>query len=297
MPNAWPANSACRWSKRSASRPPAAGADQGARWVAMPADARGTRAAWRTPDGGGHRARSSRGAQDSWAWWAATGSTASPSATGSTPSCCIRCSGPLILAVILFLVFQAVFAWAQVPMDAIKPGVVRIRRLAGRGAAGQPAEGFARQRRARRRRQRLGVPAADHHPVLLHFGARRFGLPAARRILARPGDGQRGVVGPRIHSLVVELRLRDSRNHGDAHHPKSARSAGDDHDCAADDLFGAPAGLRAHHRRVHPAANGVGRLAIAGRGAVRAVHRGGRERHGGGLCAQAQRLRARASSR
>jgi ferrous iron transport protein B len=31
--------------------------------------------------------------------------------------------GPLILAVILFLVFQAVFAWAQAPMDAIKFGV------------------------------------------------------------------------------------------------------------------------------------------------------------------------------
>jgi ferrous iron transport protein B len=32
-------------------------------------------------------------------------------------------AGPLILAVILFLVFQAVFAWAQAPMDAIKLGV------------------------------------------------------------------------------------------------------------------------------------------------------------------------------
>jgi ferrous iron transport protein B len=31
--------------------------------------------------------------------------------------------GPLILAVVLFLVFQAVFAWAQWPMDAIKAGV------------------------------------------------------------------------------------------------------------------------------------------------------------------------------
>ena len=31
--------------------------------------------------------------------------------------------GPLILAMILFLVFQAVFAWAQVPMDEIKLGV------------------------------------------------------------------------------------------------------------------------------------------------------------------------------
>jgi ferrous iron transport protein B len=32
-------------------------------------------------------------------------------------------AGPMILAVILFLVFQAVFAWAQAPMDAIKAGV------------------------------------------------------------------------------------------------------------------------------------------------------------------------------
>jgi ferrous iron transport protein B len=32
-------------------------------------------------------------------------------------------AGPLLLAVILFLVFQAVFAWAQFPMDAIKAGV------------------------------------------------------------------------------------------------------------------------------------------------------------------------------
>jgi len=31
--------------------------------------------------------------------------------------------GPLILAVVLFLVFQAVFAWAQWPMDAIKAGI------------------------------------------------------------------------------------------------------------------------------------------------------------------------------
>ncbi|MEA3109762.1 MAG: ferrous iron transport protein [Gammaproteobacteria bacterium] len=32
-------------------------------------------------------------------------------------------AGPLVLGVILFLVFQAVFAWAQAPMDAIKDGV------------------------------------------------------------------------------------------------------------------------------------------------------------------------------
>lgn len=29
--------------------------------------------------------------------------------------------GPLLLAAVLFLVFQAVFAWATVPMDELKP--------------------------------------------------------------------------------------------------------------------------------------------------------------------------------
>ena len=40
-------------------------------------------------------------------------------------------AGPLILAAILFLVFQAVFAWAQVPMDAIKTGVGAFAAWAG----------------------------------------------------------------------------------------------------------------------------------------------------------------------
>ena len=35
--------------------------------------------------------------------------------------------------------------------------------------------------------------------------------------------------------------------------PNAARPAGDHHDRAADDLFGAPAGVRADHRRLHPA--------------------------------------------
>ncbi|MDE2348141.1 MAG: ferrous iron transporter B [Gammaproteobacteria bacterium] len=35
-------------------------------------------------------------------------------------------AGPAILAVVLFLVFQAVFAWAQLPMDLIKGGITTI---------------------------------------------------------------------------------------------------------------------------------------------------------------------------
>ncbi len=47
--------------------------------------------------------------------------------------------GPLILATILFLVFQAVFAWAQWPMDAIKNGVAA---LAATLATHLPASAF-----------------------------------------------------------------------------------------------------------------------------------------------------------
>ena len=88
-------------------------------------------------------------------------------------------------------------------------------------------------------------------------------LPRAAFLLDRV-MGSVGSVGPRVHSLAVELRLRHSRDHGDAHHPKSPRPAGDHHDCAADDLFGAPAGLCADHRRVHSAARLWGGLELQG---------------------------------
>jgi ferrous iron transport protein B len=45
-----------------------------------------------------------------------------------------------------------------------------------------------------------------------------------------------------------------------------ARPAGDDHDRAADDLLGAPAGLRADHRGVHSGEHGGRRLQSAGAG-------------------------------
>ena len=56
---------------------------------------------------------------------------------------------------------------------------------------------------------------------------------------------QRRPVGPRLHPAAVELRLRDSRHHGDAHDRGSQGPADDDPDRAADDLLGAAAGLYA----------------------------------------------------
>jgi ferrous iron transport protein B len=49
-------------------------------------------------------------------------------------------AGPLLLAAILFLMFQAVFAWAQAPMDAIDAGVVALQGL----VTGHMADGWLR---------------------------------------------------------------------------------------------------------------------------------------------------------
>ena len=181
--------------------------------------------------------------------------------------------GPLILAVILFLVFQAVFAWAQVPMDEIKLGVAAFGDWLG---AALPAS-LLKDLLINGVLAGVGSVLVFLPQIIILFFfilvLEDSGYLPRAAFLARPGDGQRRAVGPRLHSAAVELRLRHSRDHGDAHHPKSARSTGDHHDRAADDLFGAPAGVRADHRRLHPAAHGVGRPGIAGRGVVRAVHR------------------------
>jgi ferrous iron transport protein B len=46
-------------------------------------------------------------------------------------------AGPLLLAVVLFLMFQAVFSWANWPMDAIKAGIAAL----GSGVTGAMSEG------------------------------------------------------------------------------------------------------------------------------------------------------------
>jgi ferrous iron transport protein B len=162
--------------------------------------------------------------------------------------------GPLILAVVLFLVFQAVFAWAQMPMDAIKAGVDGLRRLASMLGCPRVCSRVCSSTAC--------SPASAACLVFLPQILILFffililedsGYLAARRIPARSHHGQRRPLGTRIHSAVVELRLRHSGHHGDAHDPKSARPLGDDHDRAADDLFGATAGLCLDHRRIHTA--------------------------------------------
>ncbi len=46
--------------------------------------------------------------------------------------------GPLLLAVVLFLMFQAVFSWAEVPMDAIEAGVAKVGEWIGAALSAGP---------------------------------------------------------------------------------------------------------------------------------------------------------------
>jgi len=80
--------------------------------------------------------------------------------------------GLAILAIVLFLIFQAVFSWANVPMDAIKAAMA----AAGQWVTAHMADGPLRSLLVdgvnRRHGQRDRVPAADPDPVLLHSAAR-----------------------------------------------------------------------------------------------------------------------------
>ena len=102
--------------------------------------------------------------------------------------------GPIILAVLMFLIFQAVFSWAATPMEMITDGVGHLGAVLTANMPDGHAEQPAGRRHHRRRRQRAGVPAADPDPVLLHPGAGRLRLPAARGLPAGPPDGRRGPV-------------------------------------------------------------------------------------------------------
>jgi hypothetical protein len=112
--------------------------------------------------------------------------------------------------------FQAVFSWAAVPMDAIKAAMAGVGEWIATHMADGPLRSLLVDGVDRRRRQRAGLPAADPDPVPVHPRPRGFRLPAARRVPARQRDGQGGPVGARLHPAAVELRLRDPRDHGDA---------------------------------------------------------------------------------
>ncbi len=179
-------------------------------------------------------------------------------------------AGPVLLALLLFLMFQAVFSWAQAPVAWITAGMDAFGQWVQGVMPPGPLRSLRGRRCNRRCRQRAGVPAADPDPVLLHPAARGQRLPATRGIPAGPAHGRHRPVRPLVHSAAVIVLVRHPRHHGYAHHPQPAGSPGDHSAGTDDDLLGAAAGVCAHHRCLH--STPVGRAAEpAGAGAVRAL--------------------------
>ena len=187
-------------------------------------------------------------------------------------------AGLAILALILFVMFQAVFAWAQPLMELLSSGLQRARAIGARHAARGPPAKLPAERRDFRRRQRHRVPAADHHHLPVHPAAGRFRLHGARGVPDGPHHGRRRPARPRLHSAAVEFRLRHPRHHGDAGDRQPPRPADHHPDRAADDLLGADPGLHADHLRLHPGHAGLGLGQSAGPGDVRPLCGGHRQR-------------------
>ena len=98
--------------------------------------------------------------------------------------------GLLLLGVVLFLMFQAVFSWADLPMDAIKAAMAGL----GDWITAHMAEGPLRSLLVDGVIAGVGSVLVFLPQILILFffilAARGLGLPAARRVPARPPDGQ-----------------------------------------------------------------------------------------------------------
>jgi ferrous iron transport protein B len=161
-------------------------------------------------------------------------------------------AGPLIFASIMFLMFQGVFAWSEAPIALLESAVSGLQAIVARFVP----EGFLRSLLADGVLAGVGSVVVflppDPDPVPVHPAPGSKRLHGPRGFHDGPADGARRPFRPRLHPAPLLLRLRDPRHHGDAHHRRSQAPPHHDPDRAAHDLFGAPAGLCDHHRRVHP---------------------------------------------
>jgi ferrous iron transport protein B len=125
-------------------------------------------------------------------------------------------AGLVILLAILFVMFQAVFAWAR-PFDGRHLRRLHLAWRHGRcRTAARAAAQLPQGRRDRRRRQRDRVSAADRDPVLLHPAARGPGLHGAGGLPDGQDHGRRWPARPRLHSAALVVCLCHSGHHGDA---------------------------------------------------------------------------------
>ena len=145
----------------------------------------------------------------------------------------------MILLTVLFLMFQAVFSWAQPAMDGVDRGIEALAAAVHTSLPAGPLRDLLSD----------GVLAGVGNVVKFlpqiailflfillledsgYMG--RAGLPDG------PADGGRGPARARLHPAAFLLRLRDPRHHGHARDRQPARPADHDHGGAAHDLLGA----------------------------------------------------------
>jgi ferrous iron transport protein B len=159
-----------------------------------------------------------------------------------------------MLGAIMFLIFQAVYAWAAPLMDLIDAGATWLAAwvtatLPTGPLASLLADGVIAG---------LGGVVIFLPQILILFAfilaLEESGYLPRAAFPARSDDVGGRLVRALLHSVAVEFRLRDSRHHGHTFDPGPARSHRDDSGRAADDLLGASAGVRPADRRLHPAA-------------------------------------------
>ncbi len=185
-------------------------------------------------------------------------------------------AGLVILLAILFVMFQAVFAWAR-PVDGRYLRRLHLARRAGRRERRCPTllRSFLKD----------GVIAGVGSVivflpqiVILFFFIlllEDLGYMARAAFLMDKIMGGAGLHGRAFIPLLSSLRLRHPGHHGDARDRRPPRSADHHPGGAADDLLGAHSGLYADHLGLHSRPRCLGLHRPAGAGDVRPL----RHRH------------------
>ncbi len=159
--------------------------------------------------------------------------------------------GTLIFLAVMTLMFQSIFTFARIPMDALQTGVDWL----GHAVGSLIPPGDLNSLLVDGVIAGVGAVVVFLPQILLLFLF--IGFLEDTGYMARAAflmDRLMSKVGParqELHPDAQFLRLRHPRHHGHAHHREPQGPAGDHPGRAADELLGAAAGLYAAHRRVH----------------------------------------------
>ena len=159
---------------------------------------------------------------------------------------------------LLFVMFQAVFTWAKPLMDGIEAGIGWL----GAFVATVLPDGLLQSLIVDGVISGVGSVLVFLPQILILFlfiiALEDFGYMARAAFLMDKIMGRGGAAWARLHSPVVQLRLRHPGRDGGAGDRFQARPPDHHPGRTADDLLGAHPGLYADHRRLHSEREGVG---------------------------------------